>query len=157
VVASIVASTFDPLGLISPVIINYKVFLQQLWLSRLSCDEQLPEDLQAKWSHLLEYLHHMNYLRIHRLVIPHDKHQNIQLHGFCDVSENAYGACLYLRSTDHRGRLSCKLLCSKSRVAPVRKVTLPRLELCGAVLLAKLLRLSQYLQFPFIAIIYLHT
>jgi hypothetical protein len=67
-------------------------------------------------------------------------HKTSQLHGFCDASEKTYGACLYLRSTDHRGRLSCKLLCSKSRVAPVRKVTLPRLELCGAVLLAKLIK-----------------
>jgi hypothetical protein len=77
VVASIVASTFDPLGLISPIIINYKVFLQQLWLSMLTWDDQLPEDLQAKWSHLLEHLHQINDLRIHRLVIPHDKPQNI--------------------------------------------------------------------------------
>ena len=82
----------------------------------------------------------MNDIRINRLVIPHEKPVNIQLHGFCNASEYAYGACLYLRSTDQQHNISSRLLCSKSRVAPVKRVTLPRLELCGAVLLAKLVK-----------------
>jgi len=62
------------------------------------------------------------------------------LHGFCDSSEKAYGACLYLRSVNQQGEVTNKLLCSKLRVVPVKKVTLPKLELCGALLLAQLIQ-----------------
>ena len=62
----------------------------------------------------------------------------IQLHGFCDASEKAYGACIYLRSTDQRGIHQSALICSKSRVAPLKVATIPRLELCAANLLVKL-------------------
>jgi len=64
---------------------------------------------------------------------------NIQLHGSCDSSEQAYGACLYITSTDHHDNTFCHL-CSSSKVAPLKKLTIPRLELCAAVLLAKLFK-----------------
>jgi hypothetical protein len=63
---------------------------------------------------------------------------NIQLHGFCDSSERAYGACLYIRSTDNKNKTTCELLCSTSRVAPLKQLTIPKLELSAATLLAKL-------------------
>ena len=62
----------------------------------------------------------------------------LQLHGFCDSSERAYGACLYIRSTDKNNKTSCELLCSTSKVAPLKQLTIPRLELCAATLLSKL-------------------
>nr|XP_023014014.1 uncharacterized protein LOC111503828 [Leptinotarsa decemlineata] len=62
---------------------------------------------------------------------------SIQMHGFCDASEKAYGACIYLRTTNSEGIVRITLVCSKSRVAPVSTVSLPRLELCAAALLAK--------------------
>jgi hypothetical protein len=139
-VASVVASNFDPLGLISPIIITHKVFLQQLWLSGLGWDDQLPEDLHSRWMQLLRRLHQINDIKVNRLVMSPNNHVDVQLHGFCDASKTAYGACLYRRTLDHQGNITVKLLCSKSRVAPVKRVTLPRLELCGAVLLANLIR-----------------
>ena len=57
--------------------------------------------------------------------------------GFCNFSEKAYGACLYLRSVNQQEEVTTKLLSSKSRVATVKKITLPRLELCGGLLLAQ--------------------
>jgi ribonuclease HI len=63
---------------------------------------------------------------------------DIQLHGFSDSTEQAYGACLYLHSTNPSREITCELLCATSKVAPIKKTTLPRLELCGALLLAKL-------------------
>ncbi|XP_043467541.1 uncharacterized protein LOC122501843 [Leptopilina heterotoma] len=62
----------------------------------------------------------------------------IKLHGFSDASEKAYGACLYLRSLDKDGKFHCALITAKSRVAPLKLTTLPRLELCAAVLLAQI-------------------
>ena len=61
-----------------------------------------------------------------------------KIHGFYDSSEQAYGACLYVRSTDSNNKTSCELLCSTSTVAPLKQLTIPRLELCAATLLAKL-------------------
>ena len=62
----------------------------------------------------------------------------MQIHGFCDASQSGYGACLYIRSKNARGHVSVRLACSKSRVAPVKQLTIPRFELCGAVLLTRL-------------------
>lgn len=64
---------------------------------------------------------------------------NIQLHGFCDAIEKAYGACIYLRSINVNGEVQVNLLCAKSRVAPLKTIqTIPKLELCAALLLANL-------------------
>lgn len=65
----------------------------------------------------------------------------IELHSFSDASEAAYGACLYARSFDQSGKISVKLICSKSRVAPIKTISLPRLELNTAYLIAKLYKL----------------
>ena len=70
------------------------------------------------------------------LVLP--DYERVQLHGFCDASKRGYGACLYLRSVDAKGHVLIRLACAKSRVAPVSQVSIPRLELCGAVLLTRL-------------------
>jgi len=66
------------------------------------------------------------------------KPQTIELHGFCDASEAAYGACLFIRSINRAGDVTTRLLCARSRVTPLKSITLPRLELCGALLLVKL-------------------
>jgi len=140
IISSIVATIFDPLGLISPVVVVYKIFLQQLWLHKLDWDEQLPSELLNQWMDMYLCLSQVNKITVNRLVLAKGQPTEIQLHGFCDSSEKAYGACLYLRSVNQQGEVTTKLLCSKSRVAPVKKVTLPKLELCGALLLAQLIQ-----------------
>jgi hypothetical protein len=83
-------------------------------------------------------LFHGSQIKINRKVICPNA-VNIQLHSFCDSSERAYGACLYLRSTDSKTKnTSCELLCSTSKVAPLKQLTIPRLELCAATLLSEL-------------------
>ncbi|GBN10127.1 hypothetical protein AVEN_214037-1 [Araneus ventricosus] len=62
----------------------------------------------------------------------------LELHGFADASEKAYGAAIYVRCLSNSGEISTNLLCSKSRIAPLKSITIPRLELCAAVLLANL-------------------
>lgn len=136
-ILSVTAQIFDPLGLLSPVIVNAKLIIQKLWQYKLSWDEAIPLDLNTNWLKIRDRLHDLQSIKIPRHVLC-KKSKFIELHGFCDASEKAYGACIYLRSTDSLGCTQISLLCSKSRVAPLKNVTLPRLELCGAVLLAQL-------------------
>jgi len=95
--------------------------------------------LQQEWNQLLQTIPTLSTLRINRKVICLNA-INIQIHGFCDSTEQAYGACLYIRSTDNNNnnKTSCELLCSTSKMAPLKQLTIPRLELCAATLLDKL-------------------
>lgn len=113
------------------------MLLQVLWQLKLSWDESLPIHLYTEWRRYQESLLHLNSLQIDRNAVPYKN--TIELHGFCDASEKAYGACIYVRSMNDKGHISSKLLCSKSRVAPLQSTTIPRLELCAAVLLARLM------------------
>ncbi|KAJ8913119.1 hypothetical protein NQ315_006037 [Exocentrus adspersus] len=117
-VLATVSKIFDPLGLVGPTIVRAKLFMQHLWREKLDWDEQLPADIQIWWLEFLTQLHCVNDISVARQVVCDDP-QSIELHGFSDASERAYGASIYL-------------------VAPQNKCTLPRLELLAATLLAKL-------------------
>ncbi|XP_043471735.1 uncharacterized protein LOC122504617 [Leptopilina heterotoma] len=131
------AKLYDPLGLLGPVIVIGKLFIQELWKLNLDWDTVLPVDLQKSWLEYLKQLPSLNDLRFNRCITV-EGFTEVQVHGFCDASEKAYGACLYLRSTDRKGEIHVSLVCSKSRVAPIKSTSLPRLELCSAHLLAEL-------------------
>ncbi len=75
-----------------------------------------------------------------RCVLPSSQVRQAQLHVFADASERAYAAVVYTRITDDQGNVACHILTSKTRVAPVKTVSLPRLELCAAHLAAKLIK-----------------
>jgi hypothetical protein len=137
---SIVAAIFYPLRLISPVVVVYKIFLQQFWLHKLDWDDQLPSELLHQWMDMYMRLFQVNETTVDRLVLAKVQPTEIELHGFCDSSEKAYGARLYLRSVNQQGKVTTKRLCSNWRVAPVKKITLPSLELCGALFLAQLIQ-----------------
>ena len=139
-VTRVIASIYDPLGLISPVVIAYKMFLQTLWLLNLPWDEILPDNIRQQWEQLCVQLPTISDIQINRLVLVKDHLKDVELHGFCDASQRAFGECLFVKSSNEAGETSVHLLCSKSRVAPVKKITLPRLELCGATLLAQLVK-----------------
>jgi len=106
--------------------------MQDLWQYKMSWDESIPPSIQ-----FATQLDAINQLSIdHTALIP--EYTSIQIHGFCDVSKIGYGACIYLRSRDQHNNVRCYLLCAKNRVVPLKNVTISRLELCGAHLLAKL-------------------
>lgn len=133
-----VAKLFDPLGWMAPSIIRMKLLLQQLWLAGLNWDEPLPITIQAEWTQFQGQLP-----LIHTIAIPRwlntAPNVTIELHGFSDASEKAYAAAVYVRIPTGYDIWSVHLITAKTRVAPVKQISLPRLELCGAVLLAKLL------------------
>ncbi|XP_018374531.1 PREDICTED: uncharacterized protein LOC108768562 [Trachymyrmex cornetzi] len=134
-----ITQIFDPLGLIGPVIIKAKIILQVLWQQKLDWDTPVPETIRIVWTSYCQQLPAIRYLEIQRHAIVH-KPTDIQLHGFSDASQVAYGACIYILSVNDEGTISIRLLTAKSRVAPLKTISLPRLELCGAVLLANLVQ-----------------
>ena len=134
-----VSRIFDPLGLISPILIPAKIFLQSLWLHKVAWDEGLSPHLANDWSVIEENIQSAKIVEIPRPVSDNLDNKHF-LFGFCDASKAAYAAVLYIGSKTNNGELITKLLCSKTKVAPLKQLTIPRLELCGALLLSKLIR-----------------
>ncbi|XP_053968858.1 uncharacterized protein LOC128870281 [Anastrepha ludens] len=137
-ILSIASALFDPLGLLAPVIITAKIILQEIWLLKLNCDKSVPQNLQTAWERFLKDIAHLSTLSVPRYS-GSTNHNSLQIHGFCDSSIRAYGCAIYLRSKSTEGKPTVTLLTAKSRVAPIKKQSLPKLELCGALLLARLL------------------
>ncbi|XP_077289894.1 uncharacterized protein LOC143913779 [Arctopsyche grandis] len=115
--------------------------VQSDWLNLflLKLIELIPQTIFKKWKDCQLSNTVMKLYKIPRLIILNNA-INIQAHGFCDASEKAYGACIYVKCTDQLGNSKCHLVCSRSRVAPLSFVTIPRLELCSAMLLSKLMK-----------------
>lgn len=139
-ILSTVARMYDPNGWIGPILFWAKCFLQRLWLKGLNWDDPLDLDLEREWLHFRVDLENT----VRQVSIPRRITSNgaahISVHGFSDASESGYGAAVYLRVQSDYNEVTVHLLMSKSKVAPIRtKLTIPKLELCGAVLLVKLL------------------
>ncbi|GFV40660.1 integrase catalytic domain-containing protein [Trichonephila clavipes] len=133
-----VGKIFEPLGLISPFTVRMKCLLQDLWKEEIQWDDPLPTHMEKEWKKWCEDLPHLRNLKVPRLVLDSTLlEHDVELHSFCDASKKAYGAAIYLRTKSRNG-ISVKLVTSKSRVAPLNCVTLPRLELLGALVAARL-------------------
>ena len=138
-VISDIARLFDPLGWIAPVIIIAKVFIQKIWMSGIGWDEELPPFLLRDWVDYRENLGKLVNFRLPRWIHSRNNNKIFELHGFSDASNVAYAAVVYARIVDEDGNIYTTLVTSKTKVCPIKQVSVPRLELCGAVLLARLL------------------
>lgn len=138
-VISDIARLYDPLGWLAPAITTAKVFIQRLWLSGIEWDDPLPSALLKDWLKFRNDLEKLQAIRIPRWIKSSKDDTCLELQGFSDASNVAYAAVVYARVTDRDGNVHVSLVTSKTRVAPIKQVSIPRLELCGAVLLAKLL------------------
>ncbi|XP_033218177.1 uncharacterized protein LOC117173645 [Belonocnema kinseyi] len=136
-ILSQIAQLFDSLGLLGPVIVYGKILMQKMWLINLGWDAPVPREIHNAWQKYYEQLPLLSNLQFKRKLLVEDC-STLQLHGFSDSSEKAYGAAIYVRSTSNQGRHETYLICSKSRVAPIKSLSLPRLELSAALLLAQL-------------------
>jgi len=138
VMLSFVASIFDPLGLVSPVVITGKLLFQEATRLKLSWDSEVPDDLRLKWEAWLRVLKMLNDFKVPRCIKPLEfEDAFLELHHFSDASSKAYGCCSYLRCVDKNGRICVSLVLSKCKVAPLKQITIPRLELQAAVLAAR--------------------
>ncbi|XP_043862279.1 uncharacterized protein LOC122756521 [Drosophila santomea] len=135
-VLSQIARLFDPAGWLAPFIIRSKMFMQEIWLQNLGWDDKLPTEMSQRWQSFLDEYSDLNQIRVPRW-IWYQPEVIIEHHGFCDASQRAYGAAIYIR-VEMGQRILTRLLTAKTRVAPVKTVSLPRLELCGAVRLTEM-------------------
>ena len=143
---------FDPLGLQSPVLIQAKVFMQTLWKLEVGWDDPLPDEITKQWSLVSQDITEASLQTYSRFLGPLSS-GSVELHVFCDASQLAYAAVAYLRVLDQLQPVA-NIIFSKSRVAPVKQVSIPRLELLAAVLGAKVVRfLCQHLPYVFTSVV----
>ncbi|GFX37000.1 integrase catalytic domain-containing protein [Trichonephila clavipes] len=142
-VLSEIARLYDPLGLIGPIVtkifIVAKIFIQELWKIKLDWSEQLPPDAMEEWMNFYQKLSKVNNFKIPRCILL-PATIRIEIHGFSDASERAYAAVIYIKCFNESGQSQTRLLCSKSRVAPLKTLTILRLELSAALLLSRLVK-----------------
>ncbi|GFT42722.1 integrase catalytic domain-containing protein [Nephila pilipes] len=129
---------YDRLGLFAPVTVIVKILFQDTWLSGIKWDELLPPAVAQQWHKWINELQCLKDIRIPRW-IGFSETSDVTIHVFCDASERAYGACLYARHTVNNFT-EVNLICSRSQLPPVKKITLPRLELLAALLGTRLLQ-----------------
>lgn len=135
-ILSTVASLYDPLGFIAPFVLSGKLVLQEMCRNGTGWDDPLPKELQPRWEHWKADLMNLERINIPRCYVPANFGKVIkrELHHFSDASNSGYGQCSYLRVTNEEGNIHCALVIGKSRVAPIKVQTIPRLELTAAVI-----------------------
>ncbi|XP_060855378.1 uncharacterized protein LOC132933060 [Metopolophium dirhodum] len=161
-VLSTIAQLYDPLGALAPVIFWAKYFMQRLWQSGINWDDPLPPLLLNDWKQFSGELHLLSGIKIRRHIHTYT-HQSVQLIGFSDASEKGYSSVVYIRCVDSTGNILVYLLTAKSKVAPLKlgkldnNLTIPRLELCGALLLAQTLHRMSITLKDIIPVIEIHA
>ena len=139
-VISIFGRFYDPLGLLAPVIIRFKVFVQELCESKVEWDQPLAGKLAQKWKSFVVSLQESQSMSIPRSYLT-GVHQEVESHclcGFCDASTRAYAAVVYLVMKTSADTV-VRFVTAKTRVAPIQTQSIPRLELLSALLLSKLI------------------
>ncbi|XP_031639935.1 uncharacterized protein LOC116351917 [Contarinia nasturtii] len=137
-IISEIAKLYDPNGYVAPVVIVAKMLMQDIWKQRdLSWDKLIPESFQIRWNEFTQNLCDLSKFRIPRWLKMYEQ-SKIQIHMFCDATIKAYGAVIYTRTIDTLGVIHCTLFTAKSKVAPLKAITIPRMELLAALLGSKL-------------------
>ncbi|XP_041974007.1 uncharacterized protein LOC121729533 [Aricia agestis] len=130
---SVVMSLFDPLGLLSPLTMPAKKFMQETWRYGTGWDEPIPEQLVPKWTAWTRDLQQVRKIKIPRCYNLQPEMVS-EMHTFVDASKEAYAAAVYIRMVREDGAVHTALVAAKSRVAPLKPTSIPRLELQAALL-----------------------
>ena len=136
-VLSAIASLFDPLQFLAPFTVRAKVLMQEIWMAGVDWDDELPENLKAKWEKWVLELPQLSNVAVPRC-LRRAYPESIELHLFSDASNDAFASVAYLVCRYQDSSPSSRLIASKCRVSPVKAMTIPRLELMGAVLSSRL-------------------
>nr|XP_034824837.1 uncharacterized protein LOC117982583 [Maniola hyperantus] len=135
---SAVMSIYDPLGFLSPYTIVAKIMLQSLWRLDIGWDEPIPKEQAGEFVTWMQGLHNIEQLRLPRCYDKHKEGQKRHLHIFCDASELAYAAVAYWQIEGPEDAVIVRLASAKAKVAPLRGMSIPRMELQAAVIGARL-------------------
>ena len=127
-----IATLFDPLGFLSPFTVRAKVLMQEIWIVGVEWDSFLPEEINSKVKAWFNELKDLERIKIPRSLQNRGIVKSICLHTFVDASENAYGAVVYVRIEYDDKSISVSLAAAKTKVSPLKAVSIPRLELMGA-------------------------
>lgn len=129
---------FDPLGILSPAMVYPKILLQSTWIKKMDWDEELATEIVSKFKKWMMELDYLKRVKVPRFLKGQSfTHLSEQLHIFCDASEVAYAAEVFLRVENEEG-VSVQLIQAKARVSPTKKITIPRLELMACTIAARL-------------------
>ncbi|XP_058802015.1 uncharacterized protein LOC131670431 [Phymastichus coffea] len=145
-ISSDIARLFDPLGWLAPITMTAKTILQDLWLEKVDWDARVSGEVFDRWLTYCRSLGLLSSLSVPRW-LGLSQRKSYEVHGFSDASKRAYAAVVYLRIDNGDGTFAVSLLAAKTKVAPVKTVSIPNLELLGAVLTVKLVRHLQGLEF----------
>lgn len=121
----------------APVLVATKIFIQSTWLQRLDWDEPLVASDASAWQTIRDGLPEIADMRVPRWLHRSKVTVTCELHKFADASERVYAEVVYLRTTSETGDVHITLH-ANTKVAPLKQLSLPRLELCAAVLVARL-------------------
>ena len=135
-ILSTICSVYDPLGIAAPFLLNGKKILQDLCRMKIDWDEEIDYEFRARWEKWRSQLSALEHFSMDRCVIPDGFGSVVsrQIHHFSDTIASAigYGQVTYLRSVDDKDNIHCAFLMWKSRLAPLKAMTIPRLELTAA-------------------------
>ena len=121
-----IAKTFDILGWFSPSVMKIKILLQRVWELKVGRDDPLPPEIVGTWLQWRTELALLSDKHIPRCYFPKQaRFESVQLHGFSDASEEAYAGVVYLRMEDTLQRVHTSLVMSKTKVAPIKRLTIP--------------------------------
>ena len=139
-ILSLVSSVYDPLGFASPFVLPAKVILQDLCCRGLKWDEVVPDENLKNWQQWLRDLPRLEEFSVNRYfkLSGFGDASSCELHHFSDASQVGYGAVTYLRLVNESGQIHCTFVMSKARVVPLKRITIPRLELSVATVSVRL-------------------
>ncbi|XP_057292542.1 uncharacterized protein LOC130621250 [Hydractinia symbiolongicarpus] len=141
-ILKIIALIYDPVGLVSPLVVPFKVFFQKLCTTVNDWDTEVSEKLKDEWNSLIELFSFSLKYRLQRYYFanyPLSDLKDITLHGFCDASKRSYAAVVYIIGTLSSGRSVGRIVCSKTKVSLLNELSISRLELLSCLLLSSLI------------------
>ncbi|GFY52884.1 integrase catalytic domain-containing protein [Trichonephila inaurata madagascariensis] len=140
-ILQVLGRIFDPIGFLGPFTLRIKHLMQKVWLLGVEWDESLPEDIISLWADWCEEVPQLTDFSVPRCYFSDplvNNFKTLELHLSSDSSTKAYGTVAYLRVTSSNKEILTSFVASKNRIAPLKTLTLPRLELMGALLSARL-------------------
>ena len=131
---STISSIYDPLGLDAPFLLRGKQIIQALCTQNFTWDDKVPQDIGNYWKKWSNQLNLLRNLHISQCFKPPrlSRVKESSIYHFSDASDSGYCQASYVHLVSETGRINCCLLMGKARVAPIKYITIPRMELVAA-------------------------